>query len=1135
MMGQLLHQKYLQVCFSILIHLPEFSCYMLFRDNPFWAVIMHNIIITSVGKVNELQGRIDVENEDEPQDIDAHNDSRTGAITPLSTGAKPFLRRGSGLARYGGISGSPKGVVRRKSKSNISPLWQMKRSTSNIAMSKGQGDKEEKIRRVSTADGRMKQSRSCPKISGAGCSTSKTSPVRRFPSRTSNRAATKINKSPSKTLKLKSLKQQSNNEPDMEVTTSGRNNPGSKQAYDLAFQKRSQNGQEQCRPKLYENGIEVNHTTKTNAVISANTASEPGIKILSSMAAIGAYDSVELSFMEKLAKANKCYSKELEDLATFEMLEDKLATNDSSVCSSISAMKNVQRSKPVDDNGGNSPPISPIISRRRPFTDTGSVTSTPMSNKVIDANRGNQIKNKDVRKSIDNKRQLEGSVILEESDTNYDIPNEINQEEQQKEFTNIANLPDPVINHNLMQDIKNFLESNNGIKEGMHLERLKPNNIDPDTEEDDTLKDDAIDGIPSDEDAVPIDKLYAKRLLDCQTILTKASNDFYVDDESSDNSLEAGMNENDMRTKSKNVRFQEKLEKEKLEALTFSPPRIPKNSPSYLIWSIFTKEREERNRQKAIKSGRIDEDDGEWLDVEDNQEIPNIKSIKSRSRDLDAKNAFMSKNSKSEPTKNKRDTLRRRRRSDSPLSRIPSKKNIFEMDRNETAFQDAIFNAKLVELNKEVEEFKKENTNIQASRRRLTADRKQLAKDIEEFERSKETDKKKLEEERKRLRREKTMFEKSQKENRLKNDRKSQDEIEELQTKLNKLNEELNRKETKWALALSKLQEQVKFLERENQQLHEENHKLKLKGVSAKVSSHLVDPVNRRVCSASNTIQSNISPMSSSKVPSNQLFYNSGKPLSEIPKTNSVDSAMRPESISSASPLPSNNVNEKCVFSENEQLYNGAELDERQLMAFSPAESLESNVTLVSAGISDPTSIKSLHNIGTEQNGAIGETDSPNLNFRSQLTYNTKSPKHELNGNAMHTNGMKKVEKVEKNNDKVVKYYTDGSIEICCANGHRKEISPDGKTTKVFYNNGDIKETLPCGLVKYFYSGVKTWHFKYEDGREVTQFNNGKTETKFPDGTIVIDEANGDSIILLPNGQKEEHTSQYKVRDHAKS
>ena len=29
----------------------------------------------------------------------------------------------------------------------------------------------------------------------------------------------------------------------------------------------------------------------------------------------------------------------------------------------------------------------------------------------------------------------------------------------------------------------------------------------------------------------------------------------------------------------------------------FSPPRMPKNSPSYLIWSIFTREREERKKQ----------------------------------------------------------------------------------------------------------------------------------------------------------------------------------------------------------------------------------------------------------------------------------------------------------------------------------------------------------------------------------------------------------------------------------------------------------------------------------------------------------------------------------------------------------
>ena len=49
------------------------------------------------------------------------------------------------------------------------------------------------------------------------------------------------------------------------------------------------------------------------------------------------------------------------------------------------------------------------------------------------------------------------------------------------------------------------------------------------------------------------------------------------------------------------------------------------------------------------------------------------------------------------------------------------------------------------------------------------------------------------------------------------------------------MTEELERKECKWANALNKLQDQLKFLEKENQTLHEENHKLKLKGVAPKV------------------------------------------------------------------------------------------------------------------------------------------------------------------------------------------------------------------------------------------------------------------------------------------------------------
>ena len=52
-----------------------------------------------------------------------------------------------------------------------------------------------------------------------------------------------------------------------------------------------------------------------------------------------AYDSVELSFMEKLERADVGHKKEMEDLAMFEMLEEAAA--DSSFCSSSSAVKKI--------------------------------------------------------------------------------------------------------------------------------------------------------------------------------------------------------------------------------------------------------------------------------------------------------------------------------------------------------------------------------------------------------------------------------------------------------------------------------------------------------------------------------------------------------------------------------------------------------------------------------------------------------------------------------------------------------------------------------------------------------------------------------------------------------------------------
>ena len=120
---------------------------------------------------------------------------------------------------------------------------------------------------------------------------------------------------------------------------------------------------------------------------------------------------------------------------------------------------------------------------------------------------------------------------------------------------------------------------------------------------------------------------------------------------------------------------------------------------------------------------------------------------------------------------------------------------------------------------------------------------------------------------------------------------------------------------------------------------------------------------------------------------------------------------------------------------------------------------------------------------------------------------------------------------------------------------------------RVFYYNGDLKESHSSGLVKYLYSASNTWHTTQADGGEVTEFSNGQREVRlglvryayytehmlqeravdgtltisfidgstkiittdgeenitFPDGTTVKTRPNGDRIVHLPNGQKEEY------------
>ncbi len=114
--------------------------------------------------------------------------------------------------------------------------------------------------------------------------------------------------------------------------------------------------------------------------------------------------------------------------------------------------------------------------------------------------------------------------------------------------------------------------------------------------------------------------------------------------------------------------------------LSFSPPRVPKHSPSYLIWSIFTKEREEKKRQQALQQQHQDH----------------------QNRGRGPKNGVESETSK-----------KRRAKSadrDSPMSRVPA---LWKAS-SDHDFESTLLNAKLAELEKEIDTFKKENANLVA-------------------------------------------------------------------------------------------------------------------------------------------------------------------------------------------------------------------------------------------------------------------------------------------------------------------------------------------------------------------------------------------------------------------------------------
>ena len=103
---------------------------------------------------------------------------------------------------------------------------------------------------------------------------------------------------------------------------------------------------------------------------------------------------------------------------------------------------------------------------------------------------------------------------------------------------------------------------------------------------------------------------------------------------------------------------------------------------------------------------------------------------------------------------------------------------------------------------------------------------------------------------------------------------------------------------------------------------------------------------------------------------------------------------------------------------------------------------------------------------------------------------------------------------------KVQKTYSSGRKEILFPDGIRKEIFPDGLTA-VHFTNSDVKQTLPSGVMIYYFAETQTTQASYPDGVQKFKFPNGQIEKHLQDGTKEVSFPDGTVKCIFPDGEEE--------------
>jgi centromere protein J len=100
------------------------------------------------------------------------------------------------------------------------------------------------------------------------------------------------------------------------------------------------------------------------------------------------------------------------------------------------------------------------------------------------------------------------------------------------------------------------------------------------------------------------------------------------------------------------------------------------------------------------------------------------------------------------------------------------------------------------------------------------------------------------------------------------------------------------------------------------------------------------------------------------------------------------------------------------------------------------------------------------------------------------------------------------------------RFFEDGRREVLFLSGLRKVQWPDGRVC-VFFQNGDVKESIADGTVIYRYHSTGAVQTTHADGTDIFRFAGGQVECHRPDGSKEIEFANGARKRISADGFEE--------------